>query len=235
MQLDIHTLTDTLLQSTDLPLLAAFALGILVALNPCQLAISISALAYEYRNGKRLADGIIYALGRTVTYTLLGWVTMCLIGGGSNIIGLQNVLSKAEIVVPYVLIGIGIYLIIRAFHHHHHDGEHCHNSGRIIKRNGPLGSLMLGMALALAFCPESAIFYFGMMIPLSITSNVGAAIPLVFGLSASIPVVLMAWMMHKALNGAERFSRGFEHFQQWLNGITGLLFIGIAILLLAGI
>ena len=70
MQLDIHTLTDTLLQSTDLPLLAAFALGILVALNPCQLAISISALAYEYRNGKRLTDGIIYALGRTVTYTL---------------------------------------------------------------------------------------------------------------------------------------------------------------------
>lgn len=235
MQLDIHTLIDTLLQSTDLPLLAAFALGILLALNPCQLAISISALAYEYRNGKSLMDGIVYALGRTVTYTLLGWVTMCLIGGGSNVIGLQNVLSQAEEIVPYVLTGIGIYLIIRAFHHHHHDGEHCHNSGRIIKRNGPLGSLMLGMALAFAFCPESAIFYFGMMIPLSIKSNVGAVIPLVFGLSASIPVVLMAWMMQKALNGAERFRRGFEHFQQWLNGITGLLFIGIAILLLIGI
>jgi cytochrome c biogenesis protein CcdA len=145
------------------------------------------------------------------------------------------VLSQAEEIVPYVLTGIGIYLIIIAFHHHHHDGEHCHNSGRIIKRNGPLGSLMLGMALAFAFCPESAIFYFGMMIPLSIKSNVGAVIPLVFGLSASIPVVLMAWMMQKALNGAERFRRGFEHFQQWLNGITGLLFIGIAILLLIGI
>ena len=232
MPFNTDEILNTLLQSADLPLLAAFALGVLVALNPCQLAISISALAYEYRNGRRLMDGIIYALGRTITYTVLGWVTMCLIGGGSNVTGLQNVLSTAEVAVPYVLIAIGLYLIFRAFHRHHHDGENCHNSGRIIKRNGPLGSLILGMTLALAFCPESAIFYFGMMIPLSISCNVGALVPPVFGLAASIPVVVIAWLMNKAVNGAEKFSRGFEHFQQWLNGITGCLFIAIAILLL---
>lgn len=231
MQLDFNDILNPLLQSADLPLLAAFALGVLVALNPCQLAISISALAYEYRNGKKFLDGIIYALGRTLTYTLLGWVTMCLIGGGSNVAGLQNVLSMAEKIVPYVLIGIGIYLIYRAFRHHHHHGDDCHNSGRIIKRNGPLGSLVLGMTLAFAFCPESAIFYFGMMIPLSLSSSVGAMVPLVFGLAASIPVIIIAWLMHKAVNGAAKLSHGFEHFQQWLNGITGILFILIAIML----
>ncbi|MBR6036322.1 MAG: sulfite exporter TauE/SafE family protein [Bacteroidaceae bacterium] len=234
MQLNIDDILNTLLQSADLPLLAAFALGVLVALNPCQLAISISALAYEYRNGKKLLDGIIYALGRTLTYTLLGWVTMCLIGGGSNVAGLQNVLSMAEVIVPYVLMGIGIYLIYRAFRRHHHHGDDCHNSGRIIKRNGPLGSLVLGMTLAFAFCPESAIFYFGMMIPLSISSSVGAMVPLIFGLAASIPVIIIAWLMHKAVNGAAKLSHGFEHFQQWLNGITGILFILIAILLFMG-
>ena len=235
MQLNLNELTDTLLQSADLPLLAAFVLGVLVALNPCQLAISISALAYEYRNGKRLVDGLIYATGRTATYTLLGWVTMCLIGGGKNVEGLREVLSLAEVAVPYVLIAIGLYLLYRAAHHHHHDGENCHNSGRIIKRNGPLGSLILGMTLALAFCPESAIFYFGMMIPLSITSQVGAAVPLVFGLAASVPVAVLAWVMHRAVSGAERMSRGFEQFQQWLNGVTGVLFIAIATLLLTGV
>ena len=220
------------MQSADLALLTAFMLGVLVALNPCQLAISVSALAYEYRNGKRLTEGIVYALGRAVTYTLLGWVTMCLIGGGKNIEGLQEVLSMAEIVVPYLLISIGLYLLYRAFHRHHHDGENCHNSGKIIKRNGPLGSLFLGMTLAFAFCPESAIFYFGMMIPLSVSSHVGAMVPLVFGLSASLPVIIMAWLMHKAVNGVEKLSNGFEHFQQWLNGVTGALFIVIATLLL---
>jgi cytochrome c biogenesis protein CcdA len=232
MQINIRELFDTLLQSADLPLLTAFVLGLLVALNPCQLAISVSALAYEYRNGKRLIDGLVYALGRTITYTAMGWVTMCLIGGGANVVGLQQVLSKAEAILPYVLIALGLYMLYRAFHRHHHHGDNCHNSGRIIKRNGPLGSLVLGMTLAFAFCPESAIFYFGMMIPLSISSSVGAIVPLVFGLSASIPVVAIAWMMNKAVNSAERFSRRFEYFQQGLNGITGLLFIAIAILLL---
>lgn len=232
MQINIRELFDTLLQSADLPLLTAFVLGLLVALNPCQLAISVSALAYEYRNGKRLIDGLVYALGRTITYTVMGWVTMCLIGGGANVVGLQQVLSKAEVILPYVLIALGLYMLYRAFHRHHHHGDNCHNSGRIIKRNGPLGSLVLGMTLAFAFCPESAIFYFGMMIPLSISSSVGVIVPLVFGLSASIPVVAIAWMMNKAVNGAERLSRGFEYFQQGLNGVTGLLFIAIAILLM---
>ena len=232
MQINIHELFDTLLQSADLPLLTAFMLGLLVALNPCQLAISVSALAYEYRNGKRLIDGLVYALGRTITYTAMGWVTMCLIGGGANVVGLQQVLSKAEAILPYVLIALGLYMLYRAFHRHLHHGDNCPNSGRIIKRNGPLGSLVLGMTLAFAFCPESAIFYFGMMIPLSISSSVGVIVPLVFGLSASIPVVAIAWMMNKAVNGAERLSRGFEYFQQGLNGVTGLLFIAIAILLM---
>jgi cytochrome c biogenesis protein CcdA len=231
MQLTIKEILDTL-QSADLALLTAFVLGVLVALNPCQLAISVSALAYEYRNGKQLTDGIVYALGRTITYTLLGWVTMCLIGGGKNVKALQEVLSMAEIIVPYVLIAIGLYLLYRAIHRHHHHGADCHNSGRIIKRNGPLGSLVLGMTLAFAFCPESAIFFFGMMIPLSISSHVGAAVPLVFGLSASIPVIAIAWLMHKAVHSAEQLSHGFERFQQWLNGVTGILFIAIAIILL---
>ena len=231
MQLSLNNIADALLQSAEIPLLTAFVLGLLVALNPCQLAISVSALAYEYRNGGGMTDSILYALGRAITYTLLGWITLCLIGGGKNIDGIRETLAYAEVAVPYVLIALGIYLLYRTFHYHNHDGENCHNSGKIIRRNGSLGSLILGMTLALAFCPESAIFYFGMMIPLSISSHAGAIVPLVFGLAASLPVIVIAWLMHKAVSGAERLSKGFKYFQQWLNGVTGVLFIVIAILL----
>lgn len=234
MQLSLNNIADALMQSADLPLLTAFVLGILVALNPCQLAISLSALTYEYRNGKRMKGCVLYALGRTITYTILGWITLCLIGGGQNIDGMQETLSYAEVAVPYVLIAIGLYLLYRAFNHHHHDGENCHNSGTIIRRNGSLGSIILGMTLALAFCPESAIFYFGMMIPLSLSTHAGILIPPIFALAASLPVILIAWLMHKGTSGAERLSKGFEHFQQWLNVITGLLFIALALFLLWG-
>lgn len=224
----IHNIT----QSTDIPLLTAFVLGLLTALNPCQLAISVSALAYEYKKGNKLFEGLLYALGRTITYTVLGWIIMCLIGGGRNIEGFQTLLSKGEILLPYILIIIGAFMLYRTFIHHHHDGESCHNSGQIIKRNGPLGSLMLGITLAFAFCPESAVFYFGLMIPLAMTSSVSIFIPLTFGLAAAIPVICIAWIMNKAIYKAEKISHNFETFQKILNAVTGLLFIAMAVVLM---
>jgi len=238
------------MQSTDIPLLTAFVLGLLVAFNPCQLSINISALSYIVRKEKEskmkvdkennhhhtpFNNSISYAIGRTITYTILGWIMMCLIGGGHNINGFKEIVSLAEIVLPYILIAIGLFLLFRTFHHHEHHGDSCHNSGQIIKRNGPLGSLFLGMTLALAFCPESAIFYFGIMLPMAMTTEVGIAVPLVFALAASIPVLIVSWIMHKATDKIEKFSHTFEHFQQILNGITGVLFIIIAILLLLDI
>ena len=230
--MNIEQLVNTLTQSTDIPLLTAFLLGLLVALNPCQLAINVSALTYILKKEKAKNATVIYALGRTVTYTLLGWILMCLIGGGRNVEGVQILLSKAEMVLPYALFAIGLFMLARAFHTHHHDGESCHHSGQIIRRNGPLGSLILGMTLALAFCPESAVFYFGLMLPLSMSSTAGLLIPLVFALAASIPVLILAGLMVKASNKAQAISHTFEHAQQGLNALTGLLFIAGGILLL---
>lgn len=66
LKLVIHELT----QSAELPLLAALLLGILVALNPCQLAINVSALTYMSRRteekNRLLLKGIVYAAGRVL-------------------------------------------------------------------------------------------------------------------------------------------------------------------------
>lgn len=220
------------MQSTDIPLLTAFVLGLLTALNPCQLAISVSALAYEYRSGKGIMEGLLYALGRTITYIILGWVLMCLIGGGKNIKGFELLVTKGETVLPYILIALGIFMLSRAFHHHHHS-ESCHNSGTIIRRNGPLGAIILGMTLALAFCPESAVFYFGLMIPLAMNSSISILIPIAFAIAASVPVVVIAYLMNKAYYKTQKISSSLETFQTIINAVTGILFLVIAALLLS--
>jgi len=223
-------------QQADIPLLAAFILGILVAINPCQLAINMSALTYlirqaHYRHPLRII--MLYTLGKTISYTALGWVMMCLIGGGRNIDGIRNMLSKAEIVVPYILIALGFFMIYRAVRpHHHHNGDNCHHSGQMIHRNGPLGAIILGVTLAFAFCPESAVFYFGLMLPLSITSSAGAMIPLIFALAASIPLILMALIIKKTLSEIENISHIIGHAQQLINGGIGILFIVMAVIML---
>lgn len=228
--MNLDQITNTLTQSADIPLLTAFVLGILVALNPCQLAINISALSYIMKhNDTGIYQPILYALGRCLTYTAIAWVFICLIGGGRNVPGINTVFNYTEQLLPYILFISAAFLLYRALSHHHHNGDNCHNSHILIRRNASLGSFFIGMILALAFCPESALFYFGILIPLSLNSQIGILLPLVFALSASIPVLIIAFIMQNTIRRARHFVHSFEHFQQALNIITAILFVILAL------
>lgn len=222
------------MQSARLPLLIALLLGLLVALNPCQLAINVSALTYLHKNArqkdKHLQTGLKYTAGRSLTYIFLGWVLTILIKKGNNIELIKNVLSKGEVILPYLLLAIGFFLILRVFFTHKHDhGDKCHNSGSTISKSGSAGPLILGSMLAFAFCPESAIFYFAMLIPLSASTAYGWAIPIVFAISSAIPVVVLSCFISTAMHSVNKAKRIFTHIQQSTNIITGIIFIAIGL------
>lgn len=233
--MNIQDIIQQVVQSTDIPLLTALLLGILVAINPCQLAINISALSYLYKDTARqgFASGIAYIVGRIITYTLLGWLLIYIIGIGKSTTIISQILSQGETILPYLLTSIGIFLIVRTLISHKHHDDNCHNVCTVIKRRGTMGPLILGILLAFAFCPESAIFYFGIMLPMAVeTSTVTSLlIPLCFAVASVIPVAIIAFLISKATERARRFQHFFDNAQQWLNAITGILFIVIAILL----
>ena len=216
-------------------IISAFILGLLVALNPCQLAINLSALTYlNNRSDKQhplMPKGMIYIAGRSITYAVLGIILTILIQQGMNIDGVKPLMSKGEALLPYIFIIIGVYLLYRLFHHHDHHGEDCHSCGKTIKRSGPLGALALGLMLAMAFCPETAIMYFGMLLP-NAAGEANWLAPLAFAIGAAVPVVAMMYLFSKAAEEARKFEATFKHFQQWANGIFGLAFIIAAIILL---
>ena len=231
---NISNIANELMQSARFPLLIALLLGLLVSLNPCQLAINVSALTYLHKNtklkNKGFLTGIIYTIGRSTTYIVLGWALTILIKQGNNIELVRKLLSKSEIVLPYVLLAIGLFLIIRAVaSHNHHHGDNCHNSGYLINRKGTAGPLILGSILALAFCPESAIFYFAMLIPLSASTVYGWIIPILFAFSAAIPIIILSWLISTAMHSLKKTERIFAHVQQTTNIITGIIFIIIGI------
>lgn len=222
------------MQSADVPLLTALLLGILFALNPCQLAICISALSYLSKQsaptGTFLAKGLVFAFGRFVTYSAMGAILALLFAKGLALDWLTNCLSKAETVLPYILMALGCIFIYRGIHRHHHDGKKCHNSGYVIKRQGHLGAFVLGMLLALAFCPESTILYFGMLVPLSASAKLGAFLPPLFSVSAIAPVICLAFLITYATEKIRKLERVFERIQQWSNIIIGTLFLAFAII-----
>ncbi len=234
---NLTDITQNMMQSANLFLPAALLLGLLVALNPCQLAINASALTYLHKNsadGKAsFRKGLLYAAGRTLTYTLLGWALALIVTRGNTTDGIRNLLSKGESILPYALLIVGLFLIFRALRSHkHRHGDSCHNSGHIIRLGGNGGPFLLGTLLALAFCPESAIFYFGMMLPLAASSSAGWTVPLAFALSAAIPVIILSWLITQAMHRAHRFEHSFANFQKWLNIITGAVLIAIATIFL---
>src|SRR5574344_2966143 len=64
-----------LADSSNIPLLTAFILGIMTAISPCPLAMNITATAYlskEITDKRRVwFKGLFYTLGRSFSYTAL--------------------------------------------------------------------------------------------------------------------------------------------------------------------
>ena len=87
------------------------------------------------------------------------------------------------------------------------------------------GSLLLGVLFALAFCPTSGLFYFGMLIPLSAASTGGYLLPAVYALATGLPVVAVAWTLAFSVSRLGSFYRRLNQFQRWFNRLVAALFI----------
>src|SRR5574344_2365357 len=89
---------QNVLDTTQIPILSAFILGLLTALSACPLATNITAVGYigkEIDNKRHVfVNGLIYTLGRVVSYTLLGVVLIFLLKEGAGIFGIQKFLAR---------------------------------------------------------------------------------------------------------------------------------------------
>lgn len=218
-------------------MLFALLLGVLVALNPCQLAISISALTFLLRRGGGTHGGkakrvvLLYAAGRTCTYVVLAWAMQLLFGEIATQIQASRLFTTVETALPFFLVAVAAFFLFRAIRPHHFHGE-CHHSGQIIKSGGTHGAFVLGLLLAFAFCPESAIMYFGMMLPASLSAAIPPLVPVCFAIGAALPVLLAGWLLMRLAQSAVHFAHRMEVFQRVLNVLFALLFLGLAAWLL---
>jgi cytochrome c biogenesis protein CcdA len=223
---------QTVLENTNMPWVAAFILGLLTALSPCPLATNITAVGVigkEIENPKRVfVHGLLYTFGRAFTYTLLGAILIFLLRGGSSVFGIQKFVGKyGEMFLPYLLIVIGLCIVfdekikLPSFGYKG-DGDN-------LKQRGGWGAFLIGVIFALAFCPTSGVFYFGMLIPLSVTAAGGYFLPIIFAVATSLPVIIVAWIIAFSVNKIGDFYSKMKSFQKWFYLIVGVLCIGVGI------
>lgn len=223
---------QNLLDGSTVPVVTAFLLGLLTAISPCPLATNITAIGYIGRDitdrNRIFRDGLLYALGRIAAYTLLGAVLIAILREGASMFALQKAISRyGEMLLAPALVLIGLFMLFG--HKLNLPQFGFSGGGEKIKKRGGWGALLLGVLFALAFCPTSGVFYFGMLIPMSAAETGGYLLPAVFALATALPVVAVAWMLAYSVAGLGRFYSRMQAFQKWFNRIVALLFIALSI------
>lgn len=223
---------QTWLEGSEVPVLTAFLLGLLTAVSPCPLATNITAIGFISKDieskDRTFLLGILYTIGRMVAYSLLGALLIWMLRRGFDTFDLQSKVSQwGEMLLSPVLIVMGLVMLF---------GDRLPLSGfglnaseKSGRLRGAWGSLLLGILFAMAFCPTSGMFYFGMLIPMSASATGGYALPAVYALATGLPVVIVAWIIAYSIGNIAGFYKKMQVFQKWLNRLVAVLFIIVGI------
>ena len=100
----------------------ALLLGLLTILDPCTLFTSITAISYidrEFANKRKvLLNGVMFVLGKLVTYVLLSIPFIM----GAQTEGIQHILEHyGEPILGVFMLICGVVLLFSGHHHHNHD------------------------------------------------------------------------------------------------------------------
>jgi len=221
---------QSLLNNTHAPFLYALLLGLLTAISPCQLATNITAIAYiskDIENKTRIfANGLFYALGNAVGYSSIGLI---LFFGASKFHVSKILISNGKIFIGIWLIIIGILMLdlikikLPTFQRLSEKIQERQNKGN------KFNAALLGFFFSITFCPYNAVLFFGMLIPLTITSVFGLFLPLVYSLSSGFPVIIIAYLLAFSISGIGNFYNKMRAFQKWFNRIVSILFIAVGL------
>ena len=213
------------LDATNVPFLTAFILGIMTAISPCPLATNITAIGFiskDIENKKKIfLNGLWYTLGRAISYTALGII---LYFGASTFRIAKFFQYNGEKFLGPLLIIVGVLMLdfikfrLPGFEK---IGEKMQNR----KTTNWWSAMLLGIVFALAFCPYGAVLYFGMLIPITISSPSGLFLPLVFAIATGLPVIIVAYLLAFSISSLGGFYNKIKIFEKWFRRIIAVVFI----------
>lgn len=225
----MESFLSNLAGNTTTPVVTALILGLMTAISPCPMATNITAIGFISKDvedrRKVFINGLIYTGGRALAYSLLAVVLYL----GADRLKISGFFQEyGEKIIGPLLILIGLLML---------DVLKIRFPGfskwtRTMQQKGfnnYWDVLLLGIVFALAFCPYSGVLYFGMLIPMTISSASGLYLPLVFAIATGIPVIIFAWLLAYAVSGVGTLYNRMRIFETWFRRVVSVVFIGIGI------
>jgi len=192
------------------------------------MATNITAIGYigkDLGNRNRVFyNGLVYTLGRAFSYTVLAFVLYF----GADQFKISGLFQQyGEKIIGPLLIVIGVFMLgiiqinFPAFNRitERYQGRKRFSYGDVF---------MLGIIFALAFCPYSGVLYFGMLIPLMVSSS-GLHLPVVFAIATGIPVIIFSWLIAYTISGMGILYKRIKSFEFWFKKVVAVIFIGMGI------
>jgi cytochrome c-type biogenesis protein len=218
-----------LLTGSNLPVITAFLLGLLVSLSPCPLATNVAALAYLGKQAASPAESMVsgasYALGRALSYSL---VAALLVFVGLEASRLSWLLQDAgQYLLGPVLVAAG--LAVLGVISLPVPGGVGHRLASRLAASGWIGALALGALFALAFCPFSAALFFGVLIPLALASPGGMTLAPVFAVGTALPVLLGVFVLSAGVSSLARWASSTASLEPILRRAAGLTLVAVGI------
>jgi cytochrome c-type biogenesis protein len=216
-----------LLDNSTMPWITALLLGLMTAISPCPLATNITAIGFisrDIENRNRVfINGLLYTLGRAITYTAIALIIFL----GADQLKLGGFFQRyGEKIIGPLLIIIGLFMldILKI----KFPGFNTLTSRMQDKKKwGYLDAILLGLVFALAFCPYSGVLYFGMLVPLTVSSASGLYLPVIFAVATGIPVIVIAWILTYTISGIGNVYNKIKSFELWFRRIIAVLFIAV--------
>jgi len=217
--------------TNSFPLLAAFFIGLMTAISPCPLATNITAIAYiskKIESGKKtLLTGLVYTLGRMFTYILLASLIVYV---GVNVQTISLFLQKyGEKILGPLLLFVGLVMLNVIKLPSLKTGNKINKIKEKLAEKGYIGSFLLGIIFALAFCPFSAVLFFGMLIPLALKYSDGILIPSIFSLATGLPVIIFSFVLVFSISKISKIMHKVQLFEKWMRYAMAVIFIIVGI------
>jgi cytochrome c-type biogenesis protein len=207
----------------------ALGLGMWTAVQPCPMATNVAAISYLGRRVDNprwvLLAGLLYAAGRTLAYVVLAILLVESLQASRVSLFLQ---TRVHQFVGPVLIILGMFFLELISISWSGPGV----SDKMQKRVDALGvwgALPLGIFFALAFCPISAVCFFGSLFALLASNDSRIILPSVYGVGTALPVIVFAVLI--AIS-AQAVGKAFNILTQvvwWVQRATGVICLAIGI------
>ncbi len=212
-----------------IPILAAFVLGFVGALAPCQFTGNLGAVTlYGNRSLQKAIpwkEVLFFILGKVVVFSGLGLVVWLL--GIEFQQSLTSYFPMVRKIIGPLLIFIGLFMIGMF------KMKWTLILGKVPERflrKGNLGAFLMGASFSLGFCPTMFILFFVTLMPMVLSSSYGVVLPSIFAIGTSLPLLLAVLFIWYFDLGGKMIKKKARKLGSYIQRAAGMVMILLGIL-----